>query len=294
MAVSRFPLIRKRPVSGPVGAPPETKYVETKIPGDDDPWIRAQLGKMFPADNFPHEVVYSAPGPLPPHPKRASHGTRGASSEADNSFVYLDVGAWFGSRDGAWAKQGSFRRDFGLVCGPHVLLCAFVDANGHSPDEKLRGVTEDAEWAVAPKDKGVIRLREILAQLATGSGQEETPGSLGKPIVVRYLSARGGGDGHWGADSEKWRVYVIVGDMHMAVVDATWSAHKEEVDAPPIHLDSAICIDHRPSHTHPTHSPTIVNTHLNEPRVCRFGRVDILPLEKMVSEAVPDLSLIHI
>ena len=40
------------------------------------------------------------------------------------SFVYLDVGCWADDADG----EGTRRRDFGLVCGPHVYLCEFVPA----------------------------------------------------------------------------------------------------------------------------------------------------------------------
>ncbi len=51
------------------------------------------------------------------------------------SFVYLDCGCWVDNADG----QGTRRRDFGLVCGPHVYLCSYR-AGGGVPRSRVPSV----------------------------------------------------------------------------------------------------------------------------------------------------------
>ena len=51
------------------------------------------------------------------------------------SFIYLDCGAWVNNADG----NNTRRRDFGLICGPHVYLCEFV-SGGSDPSSNIPGV----------------------------------------------------------------------------------------------------------------------------------------------------------
>jgi hypothetical protein len=47
-----------------------------------------------------------------------------------SGFVYLDCGAWADDANG----KGTKRRNFGLVCGPHVYLCEFKGGEGPGAD----------------------------------------------------------------------------------------------------------------------------------------------------------------
>jgi len=51
------------------------------------------------------------------------------------SFVYLDCGCWVDNSDG----KNTQRRDFGLVCGPHVYSCVFV-GNQTAPRSRIPSV----------------------------------------------------------------------------------------------------------------------------------------------------------
>ena len=111
------------------------------------------------------------------------------------SFVYLDVGCWADDADG----MGTRRRDFGLVCGPHVYLCEYV------------GGSE------APRTR-VPAVREFFTGLANmGCGAR----------VVRYARARD-------FDRKTWQdpnLYLLLGDLHLPPVH--WFYSVMDIASPP-------------------------------------------------------------
>ena len=53
-----------------------------------------------------------------------------------DTFVYMDVGFW-----------GGHRRDFGLVCGPHVWLCQFGQQRGAPAPINSTDAPSNALWS---------------------------------------------------------------------------------------------------------------------------------------------------
>jgi hypothetical protein len=77
------------------------------------------------------------------------------------SFVYADTGCWVDNADGG----GTRRRDFVLVCGPHVYLCELAQA-GATARSRIASVdglfAELAAQGVIVSVNGYLRARDML------------------------------------------------------------------------------------------------------------------------------------
>ena len=92
----------------------------------------------------------------------ASPRERSSFTRDHPSFVYLDCGAWVDDADG----RGTRRRDFGLICGPHVYLCKYSGDNA-APSSGVSHV-QSFFRGMATQGRGVrvvkyARMREPLA-----------------------------------------------------------------------------------------------------------------------------------
>jgi UDP-2,3-diacylglucosamine pyrophosphatase LpxH len=74
------------------------------------------------------------------------------------SFVYLDIGCWCDSSHGGSEEQ---RRDFAIVCGPHVYLCEF-NKNGVVPLSRVETV-QNFFVAVADQGYGINVVQYLCA-----------------------------------------------------------------------------------------------------------------------------------
>lgn len=115
-------------------------------------------------------------------------------------FVYLDCGAWVDNADGNHTR----RRDFGLVCGPHVYLCEFLgNRQGHLPDCSVPSV------------------RKLFNELAANGcrvGVQEYV-NAGKANEITLNSAT----------RMDPNLYLVVPDFHMP--PATWFYSHNEISA---------------------------------------------------------------
>ena len=118
----RFSEARFRVSAGtPIGLDP-TSY-KSLLKGDLKQWVKGQVGEYFTNASFAEEMCYRFPRDLPAAPLAAA-GAGGTVGVGEASFIYLDVGAWVGG-GGPWGERNCIKRDFGIICGPHVLLCTF-------------------------------------------------------------------------------------------------------------------------------------------------------------------------
>jgi UDP-2,3-diacylglucosamine pyrophosphatase LpxH len=135
---------------------------------------------------------------FPEQEKRTCFAVRGAETtlaKEDPTFVYLDVGCWADDADGS----GTRRRDFGLVCGPHVYLCEYVGK------------------PVVPNTR-VPAVRDFFTGMANlGCGAR----------VLGYAQARDVDRKTW-EDSE---VYLLLGDLHLP--PAIWFHWPADLISPP-------------------------------------------------------------
>ena len=78
-------------------------------------------------------------------PQRSSMANeKQVASNDSQSFIYMDVGCWCDNALGG----GERRRDFGLVCGPHIFICEF-DSSGIVPKNQItRGQSFFDEMAI--------------------------------------------------------------------------------------------------------------------------------------------------
>ncbi|MFO0550091.1 MAG: hypothetical protein U0271_16970 [Polyangiaceae bacterium] len=206
---------------------------------------------------------------LPPPP---IDGQSGVVSPAEATFLYMDVGAWIGSFGTRWdeVKNGlNVKRDFGIVVGPLALLCTFSCVKGRgsgvlSPGElpKVVPIEPSADWQRADKSKEPFRTaKRILDCLERSSGDEHGP-QLGKP-VVRDMAFASGSFPLWPKPRD-WRAHVIVGDMHIPVLDSKSQTYGQELEHT---ADGGVVIPER---------------------VARRGRVDLRVLEDVVKALIPD------
>jgi len=107
------------------------------------------------------------------------------------SFVYLDCGTWVDNSDG----NGTRRRDFGLVCGPHVYLCSYRPGGG------------------VPRSRvpSVQRLFVDLSRQHCGVQ------------VLQYMRARPPFSSATPTDPN---LYLFLGDLHMPPVSWYYSTHE--------------------------------------------------------------------
>jgi hypothetical protein len=153
------------------------------------------LGGFPTNENFPAQINYEVQNKAgPPMPASGAWSATGGSSTlspAERSFIYLDVGRWGGS------QFYPSSRDFGLVCGRTVALCAFRSSVGSTDP--------------VPNTYSRPEVDHINALIKHLSG-----GAMGAVKVRRYDTARSLLPDN--ADVTPDRVFVIVGDMHLPVI----------------------------------------------------------------------------
>ena|GEM_PF-2943892 len=116
------------------------------------------------------------------------------------SFIYLDCGAWVDDADGYGLK----RRNFGLVCGPHVYLCSFYRRQNK---QQLRGTS---------KVKSVEDFLDGLAQ----SGCGVTVDHYARASDKMPLSAN---------TKDDPTLYLFLGDLHLPPI--SWFVKQLELKA---------------------------------------------------------------
>ena len=211
------------------------------------PWVRAQLEQNAIVEVFPDTIGYEFPSRHPP-PTAPITGNAGTASRPTASFVYLNVGSWIGSTgDNHWGdREGKGRhRDFGIVCGPYVFLCTFTSAMSQAQD--------DLAWTgVRDQDSKPIRsVKALLEALSAAS-----PG-LGA-AKVRRMTIADAQNPTWPESVDAWPLHVILGDMHVPVLD-----HQDQ--------------------TYGRAEWTSANA---PDRVPRHGRVDLQPLKMITTSLV--------
>ena len=211
--------------------------------------MQTNVTKFLSNEDFAQQLWFFKDSGDPP-PGSDVTGQKGSVSPPEGSFIYLDVGCWIGSSDGKWggANKTAIRRDFGIVCGPLVLLCTFSSAGS--------GVTADVAAWTAMKNQSAAHITSVSKVLDALS---KTTNGLGTAIVRGVLV----GDPlnkKWPDDQSTWVVHVIAGDMHLPAVDK-----KEQ--------------------TYADTDMTVANAS-NSPRVNRHGRLNLAPLELLVTHLV--------
>lgn len=162
-------------------------------------------------------------------PHRELRGSRGTQSPNEASFLYLDVGAWVGSKHQPWGgdpKDPKIKRDFGIVCGPLVLLCSFEYALSFPQKDGLGSSVKIAkscqEWRDQDKQKepfkSVKAVLDCLSKPADGEVDDPHQGKLGA-VIVREMRKAPGAHAQFPKDEKDWVVHVILGDMHIPVLD---------------------------------------------------------------------------
>lgn len=230
-----------------------------------DAWLAKQINHLNNQENLCQDITYQRFSELPPPRGAQPGGLVGTSSPPEASFVYLDVGAWIGSKmpEGApgWGDDPDknagggppstgLKRDFGIICGPVVLLCSFQGACGSLDD--------CPEWKNKPSaTKEPLKtiyasITRLLKDLSASAG------SMGKAIV-RGVSVASSANALWPTNPKDLAIHVVVGDMHMPVLDAEWQA---------LCAGDASC------------GEQIKNE--KDRRVDRYGRVQLGPIEHLV------------
>ena len=182
-------------------------------------WVDGQtsrdgaVGSSVPSERFPEEIVYRVGRKY--FPKAFPlQGPSGGAGDDEASFIYLDVGAWIGSAQedgGFWWKFDNYQRDWGIICGPHVLLCTF-EKLPHAPTRDDDGWTKALKPKNGKADTGVTSIQALLSVVRKRTASTH----LGGPRVARYLRAA---PSVLIKKEKNWVVHVIMGDMHVPVVD---------------------------------------------------------------------------
>jgi hypothetical protein len=207
-------------------------------------WALPLRKDHYPNEEFVWKIYYEVKSPLPT-PIVEHVGLGGASAPPEVSFVYLDVGAWIGSPEGKWGSDDDgkgryLKRDFGIVCGPLVALCSFSCAytKGHCEAWKKANKSRDPFASVAA-------LIDALSKKAEDDG-------LGHAVVRDVVTAPYSSE----VQGDRDHILVIVGDMHVPVLDELEQTYQmEKAGSPP-------------------------------KWVRRLGRVDLPPLESVVKQNV--------
>lgn len=229
---------------------------------DLKPWLHVLLDDHYKNEAFADFVHYRLETTLP-LPEQPMHGAAGTASPAQVSFLYLDVGAWVGSEHKPWGKEvdkygdkPNLKRDFGIVCGPLVALCSFELAYKGGDCQKWNDANK--------KEEPFLSVDALLHELSAASPQ------LGK-AVVRDLKIANPAFPRWPKNPKKWVIHVIVGDMHIPVLETRISTYgnAEQVKVGSFKAGP------------PGHVEDLVQVSLPE-RVPRLGRVDIGMIEPLV------------
>ena len=180
-------------------------------------WMEPLLTDHYVNEKFADRIHYTYPTafPLPPPPLK---GLKGASSSVERSFIYLDVGAWIGSKNKPWGADTKFpdrflKRDFGVICGPLVALCTFTYAHAgkHCELWEKNKNRKNEPW------KSVAKLVESLSRPATHEvlRHDEPLGS----VIVRDAMLAPMSNPVWPGATKDYVIHVLLGDMHVPVLD---------------------------------------------------------------------------
>ncbi len=263
-------------------------------------WIEKELfEKHLSNEDFASAVYYKFPVDWPLHTKNPDslQGNNGSLSPYQASFVYLDVGAWVGTKDPNkpknWGNQTGYpMRDFGIVCGPLVALCTFRYAfsGDHCELWKKNRTLQQEPW------KSVAALIEALSKSSGGDDQE-----LGEAIVREAMLAQG--SSRWIRHPEQCIIHVIMGDMHIPVLDEEIQTYggSRQVNDPTPPLPSSFgqgqaqpFVLHTPDGDKTLKPPVPVRNafepvHEKPGLVPRLGRLDLGTMEGLVKKLVgPD------
>lgn len=259
----------------------KTLKADGKPDGEFQTWVDNLRKAHLVNEHFAHTVHFQCDTEMEmPHPEL--RGTRGTSSPTDASFLYLDVGAWVGSKDKPWGGDEAdpkIKRDFGIVCGPLVLLCSFEyalalkqkDGLGHAVQVTASSCKK---WNEQKKDKEPYKSVKAVLDCLSKPAKDETGnpqhGMLGAAIV-REMRVVPGANPRYPKDPKDWAVHVIVGDMHIPVLD------KE------VHTYGGAPVTFQEERKDAHH---ITRTVTGPERVPRLGRVDIRALKALVSKLI--------
>ena len=234
-------------------------------------WLKPLVKSHYSNEKFAHNITYSADSclPVPPGPVV---GPQGTAAPPGTSFVYLDVGAWIGSPQGKWGREdkgtGNYlKRDFGIVCGPLVMLCSFSSAypKGHC----------DA-WKTHDKSS---RLFTSVAALLDTLSRAVHSSELGT-AVVRDLMVP---SSFMPLLEKDYLIHVIMGDMHIPVLDDVSQSEGKSFDWEPARthfVSPGVPRQNRLDEL------AVAQAEADPTRVPRLGRVDVRSLEEMVATYV--------
>ena len=145
------------------------------------------------------------------------YGNGGTAAPVELSFVYMDVGGWVGTKKPhAWGDDPRYlKRDFGIVCGPLVALCTYQYAFGEP---------SCAEWEAnkASKKEPWKSVAALIKALSTPSSDHDA--ELGE-VIVRDVIFASDASGNCPRDPNSYVIHVIVGDMHLPVLDQKFQTY---------------------------------------------------------------------
>ncbi|HRI63201.1 MAG TPA: hypothetical protein PK156_03160 [Polyangium sp.] len=208
-------------------------------------------------EELPQKIYYETPRANPPSFFQ-NNGARGTAAPYEHSFVYLDVGAWIGSKDGKWGGTDTgdgryLKRDLGVVCGSFVALLSFSCAYHDGDCEAWKTADKSAEPLAS-----FARLLELLSKRVETDGLQRA--------VVRDFMIAASTTPHLDEDPV---MYVVLGDMHVPVVDTL-----EQAKSWPFEFEKrARTKDRKPIWQ-------------GSGRVPRFGRIDVRALESIIAPSV--------
>ncbi len=244
-------------------------------------WMAGLRDMHYVNEHFAHTVHFECDTGIElPHPELK--GSTGTASPGEASFIYLDVGAWVGSKDKPWGGANigpKIKRDFGIVCGPLVLLCTFEYAQSvwQSDGASHRvQITANScqEWKKQNKNvepyKSVQALLDCLSRPVEGEINRDKHGSLGAAFV-REMRVAKGAHPKYPKEPENWVIHVILGDMHLPVLDKQIDTY----GSTPVQL-----LKERRNSERSTQE--VVGPH----RVPRLGRVNLPALEAIVGKLI--------
>lgn len=183
-----------------------------------DEWILEELlEKHLSNEDFARTIhfKYKTKRAVPVSESGERHGDKGTSSPPETSFIYLDVGGWVGTKNASkgarqWGNDPKgLKRDFGVVCGPVVMLCTYSYAfTGQSC----------AAWETNKKsqEEPWKSLAALIDALSSPSKDERD--ELGK-VIVRDVMRASSANAACPKNKEDYVIHVILGDMHIPVLD---------------------------------------------------------------------------
>lgn len=181
-------------------------------------------------------------------------GNTGTVSPTESSFIYLDVGAWTGTRGKPWGNDPAYlKRDFGMVCGPVVLLCTYEYAE---PDTSHCEAW--VEQGIFSTKEPFVSLRKLISALSKPAHPSNPYEAELGAVIVREMMVAPSNNARWPESTNQYSIHVIVGDMHIPVLDDMMQTYGGKAEV---------------SETHSPNKDTITVT--TPDQVPRLGRLDI-------------------